>query len=152
MLARALVTSRTAIVGVIVHDISDPYFGEIVRGVEDVARAHDYQVLVSSSDRDPERELKILELMLAYNVDALLFASGSLQDQRYEKESRRLVKAFAERGRAVVQLAPHHHKTTRVLVDNVAASAAIALVYYFGPDAEQESVWLTIGSIAASPP
>jgi LacI family transcriptional regulator len=123
MVARALVTSRTAIVAVIVHDIADPYFAEIVRGIEDVAREHDYQVLVSSSDRDPERELAIVELLLAHRVDALIFAGGSLKDDRYEKELRRLLRVFTRRGRAAVQLAPHRVKATRVTIDNLAGAA-----------------------------
>jgi LacI family transcriptional regulator len=125
MLARALVTSRTSIVAVIVHDIADPYFAEIVRGVEDRAREQNYQVLVSSSDRDPERELEILALVLAYNVDAVLFAGGGLEDDRYRRESRRLLAALGAEGRAVVQLAPHRTTATRVVIDNVAAAAAM---------------------------
>ena len=42
-LARALVTARTGTLGAIVHDIADPYFGEIVRGMEDTARLRGYQ-------------------------------------------------------------------------------------------------------------
>lgn len=125
LLARALATSRTSIVAVIVHDIADPYFGEIVRGIEDIARAYGFQVLVSSSDRDPHRELEILELMLAYNVDAVILSGGSLRDDDYERECRRLFDRFAERGGAVVHLGPHHVKATRVAIDNEAAAAAM---------------------------
>jgi LacI family transcriptional regulator len=125
LLARALATSRTTIVAVIVHDISDPYFGEIVRGIEDVARANGFQVLVSSSDRDPQRELEILELMLAYNVDAVIFSGGSLHDGEYEHECRRLFDSFVAQGRAVVHLGPHHVKATRVAIDNEAAAAGM---------------------------
>src|SRR5689334_14647830 len=39
LLARGLATSRSQILGAIVHDISDPYFGAIVRGLEEGARA-----------------------------------------------------------------------------------------------------------------
>lgn len=125
LLARALATSRSSIVAVIVHDISDPYFGEIVRGVEDVAQDQGFQVLVSSSDRDPERELEILELLLAYNVDGVVLSGGSLQDEHYERECRRLFRSFAERGRAVVHLGPHHVDATRVSIDNEAAAASM---------------------------
>jgi LacI family transcriptional regulator len=45
-LARALVRDESRIVGVLVHDITDPYFGEIVRGLEDAAAASGYLVLV----------------------------------------------------------------------------------------------------------
>jgi LacI family transcriptional regulator len=143
-LARALVTSRTSIVAVIVHDIADPYFGEIVRGVEDLARQHDHQVLVASSDRDPVRELEILELMLAYSADAVLFAAGALEDERYRRESRRLLAALDAAGSAVVQLAPHRVRATRVTIDNAAAAAAMTrhllalghrrIGYLHGPD------------------
>jgi LacI family transcriptional regulator, galactose operon repressor len=125
MLARGLVTSRTSIIAVIVHDIADPYFGEIVRGLEDVAATHHYQVLVSSSDRDPRREIEILELMLSYNVDAVVFAGGSLEDDSYESQSQRLLDAFHAQGRAVVQLAPHRARAVRVMIDNEAAAAAM---------------------------
>ena len=53
-LARALVTARSHTVGVIVHDISDPYFGEIVKGLEDGIHPEDYRLFIASSERDPE--------------------------------------------------------------------------------------------------
>jgi len=53
-IARALVTRRSRIVGAIVGDIVDPYFAEIVRGVEDVARRSGYMVVVCNTDRDAE--------------------------------------------------------------------------------------------------
>src|SRR3954453_16757066 len=49
VLGRALGTQRTKIVGVIVRDVEDPYFAEIVRVVEDVARRVSYLVLVSNA-------------------------------------------------------------------------------------------------------
>lgn len=123
LLARALATSRTGIVAVIVHDISDPYFAEIVRGVEDAAHAEDFQILVSSSDRNPDRELEVLELMLAYNVDGVMMAGGSLSDERYEHECGRLFATFTEEGRGVVLLGPHQVDAPRVSIDNEEASA-----------------------------
>ena len=55
-LARGLLKSHIPIVGVVVHDITDPYFSEIVRGVEDVAAPGGYLVISCSSDRIAERE------------------------------------------------------------------------------------------------
>lgn len=119
LLARALATSRTSIVSVIVHDISDPYFGEVVRGLEDRASAHGYQVLVSSSDRDPAREVQVLELLLGYQVDAVVFAGGGLDDDEYASEIEQLLRAFADDEGAVVHLAPHPGADVQVTVDNV---------------------------------
>lgn len=123
MLARGLVTSRTSIIATIVHDISDPYFGEIVRGVEEAAVEHDYQVLISSSERDAGRELEVLGLLLAYNVDGVIFAGGSLDDPEYESKVAPLIETFKSEDRAVVHLAPHIGGGASVSVDNEQAAS-----------------------------
>jgi len=50
-LARGLLKSQIPVVGVIVHDITDPYFAEVVRGVEDAAETGGYLVITCSSER-----------------------------------------------------------------------------------------------------
>jgi LacI family transcriptional regulator len=121
-LARALVTARTHTIGAIVHDISDPYFGEIVRGLEDTARLSDYQVFVCSSDRDPDRELAYVRALLSYRVDGVMFAGGGIEDRNYKLKLGRLLKDYRELGGAVVLLAPHAIRAPSVTADNRAGS------------------------------
>lgn len=121
-LARALVTARTHTIGAIVHDISDPYFGEIVRGLEDVAHLSDYQVFACSSDRDPDRELAYVRALLSYRVDGVVFAGGGIENRAYQTELNRLLKDFREHGGAVVVLAPHAIRAPSVTVDNRAGA------------------------------
>jgi LacI family transcriptional regulator len=121
-LARALVTARTHTIGAIVHDISDPYFGEIVRGLEDAAHLSDYQVFACSSDRDPDRELAYVRALLSYRVDGVVFAGGGIENRTYEAELSRLLRSFGERGGAVVLLAPHSVRAPSVTVDNRAGA------------------------------
>lgn len=118
MLARALVTARTHTLGAIVHDISDPYFGEIVRGLEDASRVRGYQVFVCSSDRDAGRELEYVHSLLDRRVDALVFAGGGIEDRAYKATLRRLLDAFRQRGGAVVRLSPHSYAAPSVQPDN----------------------------------
>src|SRR5574341_1382072 len=73
VLAQALVTGYTHIVGVIIGDATDPYFAAIVRGVEDVARQHGYLVIVCNSDRVPAIELQYLRTLNDYRVDGIIF-------------------------------------------------------------------------------
>jgi LacI family transcriptional regulator len=122
-LARALVTARTHTIGAIVHDISDPYFGEIVRGLEDAARLSDYQVFVCSSDREPDRELGYVRALLSYRVDGVVFAGGGIEDRRYQADLRRLLTDYREVGGAVVLLAPHTFSAPSITADNHAGSA-----------------------------
>lgn len=49
--ARSLRTNRTSLIGVTVWDLGDPYFGEILRGIEEVLRREDYKLMISGADR-----------------------------------------------------------------------------------------------------
>jgi LacI family transcriptional regulator len=122
-LARALVTARSQTAGVIVHDISDPYFGDIVKGLEDGLHADDYRLLVASSDRDPEKDLNYVRAFDAHQVDAVVFAASSFTDQDYTSELQRLVTRFQARGGVIVQLADHSLDGPRVRFDNHRATA-----------------------------
>lgn len=127
MVARGLVTAKTGIVGAIVHDISDPYYGEIVRGIEDGAREFGYQVLISSSDRDADRELETIKLLLSYQVDGIVFAGGAIEDEQLKAAQRPLLEEFTGRGRAVVRVAPHEgDPAVSVTVDNETAARRMA--------------------------
>jgi LacI family transcriptional regulator len=127
-LARALVTARSQTVGVIVHDISDPYFGEIVKGLEDGIHAEDYRLFIASSDRDPEKELNYVRAFHAHQVDAIVFAASSMTDSAYGETLIDLTNRFRARGGVIVTLSDHLLDGSRVLFDN--RQAVIELVRY----------------------
>lgn len=124
LVARGLVTARTSTLGVLVHDISDPYFGEMVRGLEDRARQDDFRVIVCSSDRDPDRELGYIETLLGHRVDSLVFAGGGIEDARYQDRVTKLLDGYRSRGGVVVALAPTSYEgAVLAFPDNQAAAA-----------------------------
>ena len=122
-LARALVTARSQTIGVIVHDISDPYFGDIVKGLEDGIQAEDYRLFVASSMRDPEKELDYVRALLAHQVDAIVFAASSIIDPDYIETLQTLMRRFRSRGGVVVTLSDHVIEGFRVIFDNDRAVA-----------------------------
>ncbi len=63
-------------IGLIFEDVSNPFFGAVHRGVEDVARARGVLTLVGSSDEEPERELELAEAFGARGVDGLIVATA----------------------------------------------------------------------------
>ncbi len=79
--AQALARASTATIGVIVHDMSDPYFSEILRGVQQVTSARERLVMVCNSYRDPERELAYVTLLQSQRVEALVLAGSGLDDR-----------------------------------------------------------------------
>ena len=63
-------------IGLIFEDVSNPFFGAVHRGVEDVARNRGVLTLVGSSDEEPERELELAEAFGARGVDGLIVATA----------------------------------------------------------------------------
>ncbi len=122
ILARAMVSQRMRIIGVVVGDSSDPYFSTIVRGIEHTARAHDYMVIICNSDRDPAIERRYLEVLRDYHVAGAVFAGGSREDAGYCHEINDEFDALREAGVALVALNPHLCVETEVQIDNLAAA------------------------------
>lgn len=124
-LARGLLKSRAPVVAVIVHDITDPYFAEVVRGVEDAASAAGYLVITCSSERDAERERSYVRLLRSMRAAAVLFAGSGLDDPGLNAEMDRHLAAMQADGAAVVHLSPYAGGSPEVSVDNAAGIAAM---------------------------
>ncbi|MFF5141087.1 LacI family DNA-binding transcriptional regulator [Streptomyces sp. NPDC013157] len=76
-LARSLVTSRTRSIGLAVSAISNPYFTEILQGVEAAALEHGYSLLIADPHDDPEHERKVVQLLHERRVDGLIVAPSA---------------------------------------------------------------------------
>lgn len=124
-LARGLLKSRMPVVAVIVHDIMDPYFAEVVRGVEDGATAAGYLVITCSSERDAERESSYVRLLRSMRAAAVVFAGSGLDDPARNEEMARHLAAMRADGAAIVHLSPHAQGEPEVGVDNAAGIAAM---------------------------
>jgi LacI family transcriptional regulator len=73
--ARALVTGRTFSMGLIVPDLTHPFFAQVAKGLSGALRKAGYGLILSSSEDDPELEQQEIDQLLARRVDALLIAS-----------------------------------------------------------------------------
>ncbi|MEP6639031.1 MAG: LacI family DNA-binding transcriptional regulator [Chloroflexota bacterium] len=82
--ARSLKRQSTKTLGLIVTDIENPYFPELVRAVEDAARAEGYTILLCNASDDPEREAGYLDLLVERRVDGLIIAASSLGGRHQE--------------------------------------------------------------------
>ncbi|MGW1723868.1 LacI family DNA-binding transcriptional regulator [Streptomyces sp. NPDC002306] len=80
-LARSLVTSRTRSIGLAVSAISNPYFTEILQGVEAAALEHGYGLLIADPHDDPEHERKVVQLLHERRVDGVIVAPSAQPDE-----------------------------------------------------------------------
>ncbi|MBA5851438.1 LacI family DNA-binding transcriptional regulator [Clostridium sp. cel8] len=79
IIARSLKTQRTKTIGIIIPDISNQFYPEIVRGAEDVANIYDYNIMLCNTDMDSEKEMEYLRVMKEKMVDGILYMSASLK-------------------------------------------------------------------------
>ncbi|MDP2942345.1 MAG: LacI family DNA-binding transcriptional regulator, partial [Candidatus Omnitrophota bacterium] len=71
-LGRSLATQRTQILGLTITDITNPFFTEVFKGVEDMAVKNGYSVILSNTEYDLKRETEILKIFLEGRVDGLI--------------------------------------------------------------------------------
>lgn len=74
-MARSLASQRTRTVGVVLDDLANPFFAEIVRGIDDFATEVGYQLLLGTGSLRPERERQALEMLLEYRADGIILIS-----------------------------------------------------------------------------
>ena len=118
-LARGLLMKKTKTIGIIIPDISNPYYAEIVRGMQDVGDRYGYDVILQNTDRNPERIVKSIYLLREKIVDGVIFSGGIIHG--YEQLS--VLKELRER---VVVIGRHEVNFPAALVDNIGgASKAI---------------------------
>jgi LacI family transcriptional regulator len=84
-IARSLKTSRSATVGLLLPDLTNPLFPPIVRGVEDVLRAAGYSPWIINTDNEPEREAAAIESFRGRSVDGFVVATARLHDPLLEE-------------------------------------------------------------------
>lgn len=76
--ARSLVSGRTFAIGVVVTSIADPFNGEVVAGLEEVANDHGYSVILATSQAKPSRELSVVRGFQSRRVDGIIVASSRI--------------------------------------------------------------------------
>ena len=75
--ARSLTTQRTRIIGLIVSDITNTFFGEIMHGIENVLIANGYSLMVCNTSEALEREEYYIDILLRQGVDGIIAAAAS---------------------------------------------------------------------------
>src|SRR5580658_2899643 len=77
LIARSLAKQRTHTIGMIVPDIANPFFPMVVRGAEDAAQKHGYNLLLCNSDDNLDKEESAVALLLSKRVDGILLTKAA---------------------------------------------------------------------------
>jgi len=87
-MARSLVQRRTHLVGVMVSDLHNPFFADVVAGIQEQAARTGYKVLVNSGNRAAAREADAMETLLQLRADGIILGSPVLDDEVIGRASR----------------------------------------------------------------
>jgi DNA-binding LacI/PurR family transcriptional regulator len=80
--ARSLKTNRSTVLGVVVSNIDDPYFSEVLQGIESTAQKSGYGLFIAASQHDPDREHAIVRAMVEHRVEGVVICSTSFSAQQ----------------------------------------------------------------------
>jgi DNA-binding LacI/PurR family transcriptional regulator len=89
--ARSLVSGRSRIFGLIVSEITNPFFPELIQGFEDIAVEHGYEILVSSTNFDPKRMSHCIRRMLERKVEGVAVMTFGVEEPLLNQMAKRKV-------------------------------------------------------------
>jgi LacI family transcriptional regulator len=127
--AQALARSQTGLVGLVVHDIADPYFSTIAAGVQGEASERDRQVLLATTMRSTEQEIRAVNAFIGHRTDAIVLVGSRLNTDDGLRDQERLTglldryRGLGGRVAVIGQALPGAHT---IAPDNRAGAAALA--------------------------
>lgn len=95
--AQSLRTKKTKVIGVILPKVSTSTSGEIVMGIDEVFRERGYQILLTNTNLEPEKEIEYLKLLVSRRVDGIILVATNL-NQKLIKEIDELTIPFVTVG------------------------------------------------------
>jgi LacI family transcriptional regulator len=123
--ARALAGGTSSSLGLLVHEIGDPYFAEIASGVLDRAGAGQMIVQICHTGRDPGVELEQVRLLIAHRVGTIVIAGSGHVDSAAVRPLRDELAGFVATGGRVTVVGRHHLSVDAVVPDNRAGGHTI---------------------------
>lgn len=135
--ARALVSGRSRLLGLIVSEITNPFFPELIQGFEDVAVEHGYEILIGSTNYEPERMQRCIRRMMERNAEGVaVMTFGIEQPLLNQLADRHIPLVFvdvAPEKPGISLLRVDYHHGIRQGVQHLAALGHRAIGFVSGP-------------------
>jgi LacI family transcriptional regulator len=135
--ARALVSGRSGLFGLIVSEITNPFFPELIQGFEDIAVESGYEILVSSTNYDPKRMSLCIRRMLERKAEGVAIMTFGIEEPLLEQLAERNVPlVFVDVGPdrpGISLLKVDYHHGIRQGVQHLAALGHRNIAFVTGP-------------------
>jgi DNA-binding LacI/PurR family transcriptional regulator len=131
--ARALLSGRQQTIGMVVSDITNPHYFELIRGAELRAKASEYTLLLVNAEESPRIELEQIQRLLK-SVDGFVLAASRLPDENLRQVAAQRPTVLMSRQLAgVSSVVLDHEHGCRQIVTHLASLGHEQLVYLAGP-------------------
>ena len=124
--AQAMARGRTTSLGLIVHDIADPYFSSIASGVTLAAERAGLFVTLASTQHDPSREPGLVEVLTSQRARAIIVAGGRRSDEEVNNRMRGALADYRRSGGSVAVIGQPLLGVDTVVIANADGAAALA--------------------------
>lgn len=135
--ARSLVSGRSRIFGLIVSEITNPFFPEVVQSFEDIAIEHNYEIMLTSTVYDPKRMALAVRRMIERRVDGVAILTFGMEDSLIaDLRFRELPLVFVDVGPAVAgvgNIGIDYQNGIRQAVQHLAALRHVRIAFVSGP-------------------
>jgi LacI family transcriptional regulator len=123
--ARGLAGGLVPTIGLLVHEIGDPYFSEIASGVIRSATLENRSVQIAQADRTPDSELAQVQALLRQRVGSIIIAGSGYGDPTHENKMTEALTDFTLAGGRAAVIGRHHLPIDAVLPDNHLAGVSV---------------------------
>ncbi len=142
--ARGLASKKTTTVGVIIPDISSIFYSELARGIEDIATMYKYNIILSNSDQNKEKELHLLNTMLGKQVDGIVFMGGNITEEHVEEFGKSpvpiVLAASIENSQTIPSVTIDYEQAAYDAITALSAKGHKKIAFVSGPVEEQVSL------------
>ena len=135
--ARGLAGKQTGTIALILPDISNPFFPEIARAVEDVAQKHGYTVILCNSDDQGQKEQTYIEMLRKKYIDGIIFASNTLREEDVQQMQANKIplvvldRALANRACSVIR--SRNYEGAKLAVTHLLEIGCQKIAHLYGP-------------------
>ncbi|MEU4534038.1 LacI family DNA-binding transcriptional regulator [Streptosporangium sp. NPDC023825] len=124
--AQTLARGASNVIGLVVHDLTDPYFAAIADGAMRVAESQGLMVMIGTTHRDPQREIAYVSTLNAQRVRAVLLVGSRVTDPEATRRLRTELDHYRESGGRVACVGQNLLGVDTVVPDNRLGAAELA--------------------------
>lgn len=132
-IARALLKNQSFVIGVIVPDLSHPFFSELINWIEACASERNYKILVCNSLQEAEKETNYISMLRQNRVDGIIMCSHSLEVEAYRNVGMPIVSFDRILSSSIPYVASDNYQGGEIATNHLIQQGCRKLLHISGP-------------------